>query len=110
MRTLWQDLSYGARMLIKQPGFTAIAVLTLALGIGANTVVFSIINTVFFRPRPVAEPERSVELYSGDARDPYEDSAYQDFLIFREQGEVFSGLAAYSLRFFKDARAHRRRA
>jgi predicted permease len=98
---LWQDLRYGARMLLKQPGFTAIAVLTLTLGIGANAAVFSIINAVVFRPRPVAQPERLVELYRGDAREPYQNFAYQDFLIFRDQGEVFSGLAAYSLRQFK---------
>ena len=78
-----------------------IAVLTLALGIGANTAIFSIINAVVFRPRPVAQPERLVELYKSDARHTYQNSAYQDFLIFREQGEVFSGLAAYSLRMFK---------
>ncbi len=95
---LWQDLRYGARMLMKQPGFTLIAVLTLTLGIGANTAVFSIINAVVFRPRPVTQPERLVELYSGDAGSS---SAYQDFLIFRDQGEVFSGLAAYSLQTFK---------
>ncbi len=98
---LWQDGRYGARMLMKQPGFTLIAVLTLALGIGANTAIFSIINAVVFRPRPVAQPERLVELYKSDARHTYQNSAYQDFLIFREQGEVFSGLAAYSLRMFK---------
>ncbi|MGH9854404.1 MAG: ABC transporter permease, partial [Blastocatellia bacterium] len=98
---LWQDLRYGARMLMKHPGFTAIAVLTLTLGIGANVAIFSIINAVVFRPRPVAQPERLVELYSGDARNPYQSSAYQDFLIFRDQGEVFSGLAAYGIRQFK---------
>src|SRR5262245_15382329 len=98
---LWQDLRYGARMLMKQPGFTAIAVITLTLGIGANTAVFSIINAVVFRSRPVAQPDQLVELYSGDARDPYGSSAYQDFLVFRDQGEVFSGLAAYSLQTFK---------
>ena len=95
IETLMQDLRYGARMLVKNPGFTAIAVLTLALGIGANTVVFSIINAVLFRPRPVAEPERLVELYSSDARNPYGGAGYQDYLSFRDQGEVFSGLAAY---------------
>jgi putative ABC transport system permease protein len=95
IETLMQDLRYGARMLLKNPGFTLIAVLTLALGIGANTVVFSVINAVLFRPRPVAEPERLVELYSSDARSPYGFSSYQDYLSFRDQGEVFSGLAAY---------------
>ncbi len=95
---LWQDLRYGARTLMKQPGFTAIAVITLTLGIGANAAVFSIINAVVFRPRPVADPERLVELYSGDAGGS---SAYQDFLVFRDQGEVFSGLAAYGLKTFK---------
>ena len=98
---LWQDLRFGARMLIKQPGFTLIAVLTLTLGIGANTAIFSIINAVIFRPRPVAQPEQLVELYKSDARHRYQNNAYQDFLVFREQGEVFSGLAAYSLRTFK---------
>ena len=92
LETFWQDLRYGARMLLKNPGFTFIAVFTLALGIGANTAIFSIINAVVFRPRPVAQPERLVELYSGDARQPYMNSAYQDFLIFREQGDVFSGI------------------
>jgi putative ABC transport system permease protein len=95
LETLFHDLRFGARMLFKNPGFTLIAVLTLALGISANTVVFSIINAVLFRPRPVAEPERLVELYSSDARNPYGGSSYQDYLSFRDQGEVFSGLAAY---------------
>jgi macrolide transport system ATP-binding/permease protein len=101
IETLMQDLRYGARMLVKNPGFTTIAVLTLALGISANTVVFSIINAVLFRPRPVAEPERLVELYSSDARNPYAGSGYQDYLNFRDQGEVFSGLAAYRPGRFK---------
>jgi macrolide transport system ATP-binding/permease protein len=101
MADLWQDLHYGARMLWKTPGFTLIAVLTLALGIGANTAIFSIINAVVFRPRPVAQPERLVELYSGTAQQPYNNSAYQDYLIFREQSEVFVGLAAYGIRQFK---------
>ncbi len=92
---LWQDLRYGARMLLKQPGFTVIAVLTLTLGIGANTVIFSVINAVVFRPRPVAQPEQLVELYRGDTQEPYQNFAYPDFLLFRDQGEVFSGLVVY---------------
>ena len=97
MYTLLQDLRYAVRTLLKKPGFALIAVATLAVGIGANTAVVSIVNAVLFRPRPVAQPERLVELYVGDAGNPYHAGSYQDFLIFRDQPEIFSGLAAYSV-------------
>ncbi|MEK6281450.1 MAG: ABC transporter permease [Acidobacteriota bacterium] len=101
MDTLLNDIRYGIRNLLRRPGFTAIAVITLAVGIGANTAVFSIVNAMLFRPRAVTQPERLVELYVGDARNPYQTSAYQDFLIFRDQTEIFSGLAAYHIDQFK---------
>ncbi len=101
METLLNDLRYGAKMLWKSKGITLVAMVSLAVGIGANSAIFSIVNSLLLRPRPVAMPEQLVELYSGDQERPYESSSYPSYLDFRERNEVFSGLAAYSIWQFK---------
>ena len=97
MDNLINDLRYAMRMVTRSKGLTIIAVLSLAVGIGANTAIFSIVNSVLFRPRPVAAPEQLVELYTGHKEHPYEATSYPSYLDFRERNEVFSGLAAYSI-------------
>src|SRR5579864_5420326 len=101
MGTFWQDLRYAARMLWKNPGFTFVAVLTLALGIGANTAIFSIIDVLLFRPLPVSKPDQLVRIFSGEARGNagWGFISLPEFQDYRDQSAVFSGLAAYVDRF-----------
>src|SRR5262245_13371517 len=93
-----QDLRFGIRMLLKNPGFTVIAALTLALGIGANTSIFSFINALLLRPLSgVAEPERLVQVGRQYPDKNYlSDSSYPDYLDYRRQNTVMSGLAAHA--------------
>ena len=95
MHTLLQDLRYGARMLMKQPGFTLVAVLTLALGIGANTAIFSLINMALLRPLPVAQPERLVEITPLPKGADFGNFSYPLYTEFRDRSEVLEGLLAY---------------
>ena len=103
MEMLWQDIKYGARMLAKNPGFTAVAVLSLALGIGVNTSIFSVVNAILFKPLPVPESERMASVFStNDAESPNNlireaPLAYPDYADFRDQTDVFEGLFAYDL-------------
>jgi hypothetical protein len=95
MQTLLQDLRYAARMLGKNPGFTAVAVLTLALGIGANTAIFSVVHAVLLRPLPYPEPNRLVWL---SERGPDWDGApiaYPNFQDWRSQQNVFEHVGVY---------------
>jgi len=91
---LWQDLRYGVRVLLKNPGFTLIAVLTLTLGIGATTAVFSVVNAVLLRPLPYPESDRL--LYVGQMYSDLAGSGEPKFLFWREQSESFEALACYS--------------
>jgi putative ABC transport system permease protein len=97
MGTLAQDLRYALRMLAKRPGYTAVAALTLALGIGANTAIFSVVNAVLLRPLPFAAPERLVYAEGADLRDGSKGGSISapDFLDYREQNHVFERLAAF---------------
>ncbi len=96
MNHLWQDLRHGARMMIKTPGFTLIAVMTLALGIGANTAIFSVVNATLLRPLPVKESERLVGLYRKIPQaSNYNRFSYPNYLDTRDRNQSFSGLAAY---------------
>jgi predicted permease len=95
MRTLLQDIRYGARMLRKSPGFTVIAVLTLALGIGANTALFSVVNGVLLNPLPYPHPEQLVALHAGKPNFPNGSISYPNFLDWQKNNHTFSGMAAY---------------
>jgi putative ABC transport system permease protein len=103
MQTLWQDLRYGARILLKAPSFTLIAVLTLALGIGANTAIFIWLKAILLQPLPgVMESHRLVMLHSVLTRSDNRaiQVSYPDYKDYRDRNEVFSGLAAFNLDTF----------
>jgi putative ABC transport system permease protein len=96
MNQLWQDLRYGARMLIKQPGFTLIAALTLALGIGANTAIFSVINALILNPPRIAEADRVASIWRTEKDKRSEGYvSYLDLQDWRAQSRNFEAIAGY---------------
>src|ERR1700732_3656746 len=96
MQTLWQDIRYALRILAKNSGFTAIAVLTLALGIGANTAIFSVVDAVLLRPLPFPEPERIFAVHQAmpEKGIPKSGASYPNYLDWSRQNESFEKLAA----------------
>jgi predicted permease len=98
--TLRQDVTYAIRVLRKNPGFTLTAVVTIALGIGANTAIFSIVNAVLLRPLPFADPDRLVLIFATDARrgDRFDSASYPGFADWRDQNTTFESMAAFANR------------
>jgi ABC-type antimicrobial peptide transport system permease subunit len=98
MESLWQDIRYGVRVLGKNPGFVAIAVITPALGIGANTAIFSMANAFMFRPWPVKDADRLTVVASQPEKDgdpnPLSYSAFQDY---KQQNNVFTEMTGFAL-------------
>ncbi len=95
METLLQNLRYGLRALAKSPGFTAIAILTLALGIGANTAIFSVVNAVLLQPLSYPNPDRLVELELSSPQGNGDITSIPKFIVWREQTQAFDSVAAY---------------
>src|SRR5262249_52955364 len=98
MRTFWQDVRYGARMLLKKRGFTIVAVITLGLGIGANTTMFSVVNGMLLRPLPFNDPERLVHLDEKSSKAGMETMGFSfpDFTDWRARSRSFEEMALYA--------------
>jgi len=93
MQNLIQDLRYAIRILVKNPGFTAVAVLTLALGIGTNTAIFSVVHAVLLRPLPIEEPDRVVHVWESWRGEGTAPVAWPKFVAWREQSRSFESIA-----------------
>ncbi len=102
MNNFWQDIRYGLRMLRRKPGFTAVAVIALALGIGANTAIFSVINAVLLRPLPFKNAERLVYVWESNLKIGLEKGIVSppDFADWRAGNHVFEHLSAFRTWFY----------
>ncbi|HKY26804.1 MAG TPA: ABC transporter permease [Pyrinomonadaceae bacterium] len=98
MDTIWKNITYSVRMLLKRPGFTAVAVIAIALGIGANTAIFSVVNTVLLRPLPFEKPEQLIYLSTEQRNQPTEDTgtfSVPDLLDVRDRATTLKYVASY---------------
>src|SRR6185436_20105656 len=97
MESVIQDLRYAVRMLIKKPSFTVVVIAALALGIGANTAIFSIVNSILLKPLPYPDPGRLVMVWMDNKRMNVDQDihSYPNYVDYRDQNEVFESLAAY---------------
>src|SRR5712691_1073536 len=98
MHTIWQDIRFAVRMLAKNWSVTAIIVVVLALGIGANTAIFSVVNAALLRPLPYTDPDRLVRLSEDSPQVPQMSISYPNFLDWRQQNKVFERIAAMQFR------------
>src|SRR4051812_13993960 len=98
METLWQDLRYSIRMLFKSRVVTVVAIAAIALGVGANTAIFSVVNAVLLRPLPFDKPEHLVRLFVTNVKKGVNNNptSYLNFLDWRDQSHSFEQMAAYS--------------
>lgn len=98
MGTIWQDVRYGVRMLAGSPGLTAVAVLALALGVGANTAIFSVVNTVLLRPLPFKNSEQLVRVWATNAKKGVNNhpTSFLNFVDWQTENHVFESMTAYS--------------
>jgi putative ABC transport system permease protein len=96
METLWQDVRYGWRVLLQKPVFALVAVLTLALGIGANTAIFSVVNAALLRPLPYPDPDQIVVANIKTPQVPRDWAAYPDYLDYRRESRLFEHLSLWS--------------
>ena len=111
MNSLFHDLRFGFRMMVRNPIFTLIAVVTLALGIGANTAIFSVVDAVLLRPLPYPQADRLVFLWStmNSQGVPQAGSALPDYQGWRDQNKIFDGLGAFLFRRLQSLNGERSR-
>ena len=111
METLLKDIHYAFRQLVKHPAFSLIAILALALGIGANTAIFSVVNAVLLRPLPYRAPEELVWLWGTNPLNdiPKESASYPDYNDWRQQAQSFQAMGAFA-KYQPDPHQRRRRA